>query len=366
MTHSERICLAPRMQGVGGMVSFQYKLEASLQRRGFNLGFDPADGCYTALLIIGGTRQVAGLWRARRRGARIVQRLDGMNWLHKVRGPSHLKLGLRHSLRAETGNWLLAWTRKHLADAIVYQSEFSRRWWERVYGRTRQPYRVITNAVDLERYTPEGEHSLPGDRWRILLVEGSLMGGYEMGMQAALEIGFNLSQLLTEKPNLERPVELLVAGRVSRDVQAAWDQKFQDHWAARSGGRFSLAWAGLVPGESIPKLDRSAHLLYSADINAACPNSVIEALACGLPVLAFDTGALPELVSQEAGRVVPYGGDPWKLDPPDTPALARAACDLLENLDHHRHAARLRAEAGFGLEDMVDRYLEVLLDGKGR
>ncbi len=121
----------------------------------------------------------------------------------------------------------------------------------------------------------------------------------------------------------------------------------------------------MVPGEQIPEVDRSAHLLYSADVNAACPNSVIEALACGLPVLAYDTGALPEMISGGAGRIVPYGGDPWKLDSPDLPALVEAAGDILQNQDAYRRAARVRAEQVFSLERMVQGYLDALTMSKG-
>jgi glycosyltransferase involved in cell wall biosynthesis len=117
----------------------------------------------------------------------------------------------------------------------------------------------------------------------------------------------------------------------------------------------------LVPHELIPELDRSAHLLFSADINAACPNSVIEALACGLPIAAFSTGALPELVSGDSGRLVPYGGDPWTLDKPDIPALSQAVIQVLQNQDRFRTAARQRAESAFGLDKMVQRYQDVLL-----
>jgi glycosyltransferase involved in cell wall biosynthesis len=87
---------------------------------------------------------------------------------------------------------------------------------------------------------------------------------------------------------------------------------------------------------------------------------VVEALACGLPVVAFDTGALPEMVAGDAGRVAAYGGDPWELEPPDIPALAVASAEILKDQDKFRKAARKRAEEAFSLEQMVDKYLEAL------
>ncbi len=98
--------------------------------------------------------------------------------------------------------------------------------------------------------------------------------------------------------------ELAVVGEVSASLSAYWQE----------AARIPIRWMGVIPQAEIPQVDRSAHVLFSADLNAACPNSVVEALACGLPVISFDTGALPEMVSGEAGRVVPYGADPWKLE----------------------------------------------------
>jgi hypothetical protein len=69
------------------------------------------------------------------------------------------------------------------------------------------------------------------------------------------------------------------------------------------------------------------------------------------------------MVPAEAGRVVPYGGDPWKLEPPDLPALAEAAEAVVRGGAACRTAARSRAEAIFGLDAMVDKYVEVLVGG---
>jgi glycosyltransferase involved in cell wall biosynthesis len=115
------------------------------------------------------------------------------------------------------------------------------------------------------------------------------------------------------------------------------------------------------PRLQIAEIDRSAHVLFSADLNAACPNSVIEALACGLPVVSYATGSLPELIVGDAGLVVPWGSNFWKLEKPDLPVLVDAAQRILKEQAQYRAGARQRAEEAFGLDKMVEQYLEALL-----
>jgi glycosyltransferase involved in cell wall biosynthesis len=334
------------------MVSFQAKLAAGLAARGFEVCYHLSDLPFRSVLVIGGTRQLTGLWRVKRRGIRLVQRLDGMNWIQRA-----LPTGVRHRMRAEYGNLLLATIRNRLVDAVVYQSRFARDWWERVYGKTRTPVQVIHNGVDLDLFTPQGEGERPG--WvRVLLVEGSLMGGYEHGLANALDLVLGLAEEVSSPPGNQR-IELLIAGRVSAGQQALWERRLAER---NVENRVFISWSGLIPHPCIPEIDRSAHLLYSADLNPACPNAVVEALACGTPVLAFDTGALPELVTGDAGRVVPYGGNPWRLERPDVPALVRGAVEILGDQERFRSGARARAEEALSLDRMVDRYLSVLLD----
>lgn len=334
----KRVCLTPQVSGVGGMVSFQAKLKNGLAKRSIQVTFDLDDEPYDSVLVIGGTRRLGALGRTKRRGIPIVHRLDGMNWLHR-----RLPTGILHWLRAERGNRLLAHIRNRIATRIVYQSHFVDDWWQRKHGSGPQS-RVIYNGVDLDLFSARGTEKPPTDRVRILMIEGSLLGGYEFGLESAVA----LCEQLHKTQNLK--IELVVAGKV--------DKKQKNKWRTRS--QVKIEWVGVLPNDQIPALNRSAHLLYSSDLNAACPNSVIEALACGLPVLAFDTGALKELVTPQAGRVVPYGGDPWKLDPPDISALAAAAAEILSQQKAFRTGARARAEESFGLDLMVETYIEAL------
>lgn len=332
----DQICLIPRLSGLGGMVSFQAKFIQGLEARQIPISYDLSDPANTAVLVIGGTRQLWQLWRAKRRGLRVYQRLNGMNWMHRLE-----KTPLRLAVKAEINNLTLAFIRRFLADGIIYQSGFSQEWWDRVYGGIAAPTSIAYNGIDLEQYSPQGEGARPEDHYRILLVEGHLTGAYARGLETAVRLVENL------QPQCDRPLELVVVGEASRELVSRFNKR-SDLW---------VTFRGVLPREEIPTVDRSAHVLFSTDLNAACPNSVIEALACGLPVLAYDTGALRELVQDGAGRVVAYGADYWRLEDPQIKPLAAACLDLLHNNAAYRENARRRAEAAFSLGPMVDAYL---------
>ena len=205
------------------------------------------------------------------------------------------------------------------------------------------PATVIINGVDLQTYTPDGAHERPTDRFRLLLLEGSLAGGLNSGLFHAVA--------LAEKLSAKFPMEVVVAGKVDDATQRRLQSKVPVKFLAPFRANRSQLWRAQVT------------LMYSAEVNPPCPNSVIEALACGLPVIGFDSGSLKELVTDDAGCIVPYGGNPWKLETPDISALAVSAENVLMKQDQFRAAARKRAESAFGLDQMVDVVSQSLVGG---
>lgn len=333
-----RLYVIPHVPGHAGPAAFQRRLALGLKQRGVHVSFDPLDPKVDAVLVNGGTRQLGHLRQLTKRGLPVIQRLDGMNWIHRKR-----PTGARHFMRAELNNLVLRVIRGRLSHGQVYQSQFSKSWWSRVAGPGRNPDWVVHNGVPLDVYTPGPGGSLAEDKIRLAVIEGRLAGGYEVGLDWAIGLATGLAR------ETQRRVELVIAGMAQPDVIPV-----------PPGGGVDVRWLGSVPPKSVPDLDRSSHLLFSADLNPACPNSVIEAMACGLPVVAYDTGALPEMVLGDSGRLAAYGGDPWRVEPPDQAALLDAALAVLAGGDRFRRGARQRAEQGFGLDRMVDGYLTAL------
>ena len=208
------------------MASFSAKFEAGLHKRGIEVNHNPGE-VSDAILVIGGTRHLLPLWQARRRGLRVVQRLDGVNWVQRVRWS-----GVRYTLRAEYGNLLLAFIRNRMADRVVYQSKFIRGWWEDWYGVARAPAHVILNGVDLKTYAPVKRDIIPRyPPYRILVVEGSLAGGLDMGLRAAVK--------LAEIVSRDFPVKLTVVGKVDEGSEVKFEQEsnLQDRIPGRSSAR---------------------------------------------------------------------------------------------------------------------------------
>ena len=143
-----QICLVPKLKGLGGTASFQMKLVQGLEARKIPWTFDLNHPANSAVLVIAGTRHLWQLRRTKRRGVKIVQRLDGINWIHRVE-----RTPIKGLLRAEINNRILAYIRRHFADEIVYQSQFSQDWWNRVFRTTPLPSTVVYNGIDPVSYT---------------------------------------------------------------------------------------------------------------------------------------------------------------------------------------------------------------------
>ena len=78
----------------------------------------------------------------------------------------------------------------------------------------------------------------------------------------------------------------------------------------------SVTFTGSVPQRDTPAFYRTADVFaLSSDFDNS-PNAVLEAMACGLPVVATDVGGVRDFVVDRAGGAV--------VPPGDAPALARA------------------------------------------
>lgn len=110
--------------------------------------------------------------------------------------------------------------------------------------------------------------------------------------------------------------------------------------------------AGLWPdtAQVFPALDL---LLHTSRIEGM-PLTLLEAMACGCPVVAIGVGGVPEVVEEGATGLIAGPGD-WR-------GVAQRAIDLLEHPDRLHHmgaAARARVERYFDLRESVQHTAEL-------
>lgn len=332
----KNVALIPDLRNrLGGPASFQKRLSESLIKGGVVILYDGDIRNCDALLLINATRYLGHLLRAKKSGTMIVQRLGSPYAIG-----NNLPIKLLDRIRIWGGTQNVVFIRRYVADRIVYQSRFVKECWEKEYGRVKKTSRVIYNGVDLNQFTPEGPRYKSQSDICIISVEGTQI----YPEQSA---AFLVAQVLN---NQGCDVKLLVIGK-------PWGNT-----ASRYGAFPFVKFMGVVPNEGLPYYYRGATIYVLNDIvNAGCPNSALEALACGTPVVGYSPGVLPEMLTPDAGICVPADGDPWKCEAPgNIEALADAAIQIVENNPAYRKGARKLAEDRYDLNHMVDKYIEVL------
>ncbi len=247
---------------------------------------------------------------ARRRDARIVVNQDGVAYPAWA-GERADELNRR--LRAVL----------HAADHVLYQSRFCKETADLFLGEPPGSWEILPNAVDTSVFTPAAR-TPAGDP--VLLLAGDQFQPYRVPTAIATMRGVPRARLL-------------VTGEVGREVERSERVELLGPYRQRDA----------------PDLYRRAHVLLHPKVNDPCPNVVLEAMACGLPVVHSASGGTPELVG-EAGVGVP-SETTWERDvPPDPGALAEAVRIVLARHEAYRRAARARVVERFDLAPWIERH----------
>jgi glycosyltransferase involved in cell wall biosynthesis len=265
---------------------------------------------------------------ARERGARVVWNQDGVAY------PGWHGPGL------ERVNRPLARC-LHAADHVFFQSEFCRVSSDRFLGPRTGPAEVLPNPVDTRRFVPPERR----DERPTLLLGGNQYQRYR------LAIALDTLELLPPE------WRLLVTGRLSWAPDPAVVRREADELLRRSALEGRVELAGPYTQAEAPALIGRAHLLLHTKYNDPCPGVVLEALACGLPVVHSASGGTPELVG-DAGVGIEAPLD-WERDhPPEPEALAAAVLECATKMEELSAAARARAER-FDLRPWLERHRTV-------
>jgi sugar transferase (PEP-CTERM/EpsH1 system associated) len=129
--------------------------------------------------------------------------------------------------------------------------------------------------------------------------------------------------------------------------------KEQVRGVIEEGGAAGLAW---LPGErdDVPRIMRGLDLFVLPSISEGVSNTVLEAMASGLPMVATRVGGNPELIEAGVtGNLVPRN---------DVESMARAIRVYAESTElcrRHGSEARRAAERRFGMDAMVNAYMAI-------
>ena len=323
------ICF-PHPPGGGGPGSFQIKFEKELQKNGWKVTYAKDNPRPDMVFIVGGTRKLAWLFKMKRKGVPVIYRLDGISWLHRKN-----KVSIKHYIRAEIMNYMDKCIHAFLSTRIVYQSEFVKDWWDKEGWHKRKNVNIIHNGVFIpEKYFIDKALNQRKTK-RLVILEGVI--DYS---PYAVELLNDLAK------HLPKVIQIELYGKFENKQE---QQKLNPR----------LQYKGFLNRKEVYNVLKGSVYL-SLDINPACPNTVVEALACGAPVIAFNTGALPELVNQKCGKIVPYGSNPWDLEYPDVRSLKDAVIDIFSDYNNYSIGAYARAKKNYGLQDMFSKYASIL------
>ena len=223
-------------------------------------------------------------------------------------------------------------------------------WLKNTVRISEQKLQQIYNGVDAEKFhkaESDKSRTIPGKPDNFLandtIVIGTVGRLAEVKNQKFLVNGFK--ELITSNPKLADRVRLVLVG------DGPCRSMLENYIVEQD--LFDLVWI-LGDREDVPELMRLMDIFVLPSLAEGISNTVLEAMATGLPVIATDVGGNPELVADgENGRLVPVG---------DKQRLAEVMGELVDNPEvriQMGDKALERVKSTFNWQRTVSEYLGI-------
>ena len=243
--------------------------------------------------------------------------------------------------------WIEQWSYRTAKFALAYSEEARQVMHRKGLNR---PSQVVPYGIDISQFQPQSDSDLR--------CELGLCGKVVLGFMGRLVAEKGLDTLveaieLLHRQNFPIPFAVLIVGSGSEET--ALQQKIQ-----RANLQSHFVFAGVVPHSQagaylncmdIFVLPSRTTLAWKEQFGRV----IIEALACGVPVVGSDSGQIPHLLQQTGGGVVFEEGN--------ADALAGHLCELIRS--PQRRAAlgrtgRSAVHASFSCEAVAEQLHQVL------
>ncbi len=328
------IILFPHPPASGGPGTFQGHFEHVAKNNNIQIVYGISNILKADIVfVVAGTKKIILLMLAKLLRVPIIHRLDGINWNQNAKG-----FPLLMKLKQDVRNLLMLLTRNIFASTVIYQSEYVRNLWDDRFGVLKKDSAIIYNGTDLSIFSNGSSQCTKEGPLSIICVEGEVQPN-----EYYVEIFKLINDDFMDKGIVK---SIKVVGRVSSEYKAKFD-KIPD-----------VEFLGVKSRAEMPSLYNSNHIFFCLEINPPCPNSVVEALASGLPVIGYNTGSLSELVGS-IETLSDYGkADSFSGEKPEVDSIVSALNFVIKNYDSLSLKARERAENNFCRDIMVRKYLE--------
>jgi len=225
------------------------------------------------------------------------------------RDKKHLFTGVSDMVLVSPSQWLAG----HLRESFLKEYEI----------------KVINNGIDTENFKP-----IISD---MLIEKYKISGKYILGVASTWTKRKGLDDFISLRARLEPEIGIVLVGLNQNQARKLPD------------GIISISRTENI--NELSALYSGAEVFVNPTYVDNFPSTNIEALACGTPVITYNTGGSPEAIDENAGIVVDKG---------DTEGLGKAVETMLKNgKEHYSSACRDRAVKLYNKNDRYGDYISL-------